>query len=117
MADDRQVTTEDVLEAVRRRRPLCDEVAVDDPVTAGKVLAAFEARMEQRPDLGVVNRALNVFLEPRNPFRARENTQAEAGSRNIRNARLPLSPRHSCSSISPHRGCRYTHERHLESSP
>ena len=39
MADYRQVTTEDVLEAVRRRRPLCD-----------------------------VNRALNVFLEPRNPF-------------------------------------------------
>ena len=24
--------------------------------------------MEQRLDLGVVNRALNVFLEPRNPF-------------------------------------------------
>jgi len=68
MADDRQVTTEDVLEAVRRRRPLCDEVAVDVPVTAGKVLAAFEARMGQRQDLGVVNRALNVFLEPRNPF-------------------------------------------------
>ena len=68
MAEDRQVTTEDVMDAVRRRRPLCDEVAVDDPVTAAKVLAAFEARMENRPDLGVVNRALNVFLEPRNPF-------------------------------------------------
>jgi len=68
MADDRQVTTEDVLQAVRRRRRLCDEVAVDVPVTAGKVLAAFEARMEQRQDLGVVNRALNVFLEPQNPF-------------------------------------------------
>ena len=68
MADFRQVTTEDVLEEVRRRRPLCDEVAVDDPVTAGKVLDAFETRMEQRQDLGVVNRALNVFLEPRNPF-------------------------------------------------
>jgi hypothetical protein len=68
MADDRQVTTEDVLEAVRRRRALCDGVDVDVPVTAGKVLAAFEARMEQRQDLGVVNRALNVFLEPRNPF-------------------------------------------------
>ena len=68
MSDYRQVTTEDVLDAARRRRPLCDEVAVDDPVTAGKVLAAFETRMEQRQDLGVVNRALNVFLEPRNPF-------------------------------------------------
>jgi hypothetical protein len=68
MVEDKQVTTEDVLEAVRRRRPLCDEVAVDDPVAAGEVLAAFEARMEQRLDLGVVNRVLNVFLEPRNPF-------------------------------------------------
>ncbi len=68
MVDDRQITTEDVLEAVRRRRPLCDEVAVDDPLAADEVLAAFEARMEQRLDLGVVNRALNVFLEPKNPF-------------------------------------------------
>ena len=68
MADYRQVTTEDVLEAARRRRPLCDDVDVDDPMTADQVLAAFEARMERRPDLGVVNRALNVFLEPRNPF-------------------------------------------------
>ncbi len=68
MAEDRQITTEDVLEAVRRRRPLCDEVPVDNPVTADEVLAAFETRMKQRSDLGVVNRALNVFLEPRNPF-------------------------------------------------
>ena len=68
MAEDRQMTTEDVLEAVRKRRPLCDQVAVDNPVAADEVLAAFEAKMAQRPDLGVVNRALNVFLEPRNPF-------------------------------------------------
>jgi hypothetical protein len=68
MVEDRQVTTEDVLEAARKRRRLCDDVEVDDPVTADAVLAAFEARMEQRLDLGVVNRALNVFLEPRNPF-------------------------------------------------
>ena len=68
MVEDRQVTTEDVLEAPRRRRRLCDDVEVDDPVTADAVLTAFEARMEQRLDLGVVNRAMNVFLEPRNPF-------------------------------------------------
>ena len=37
-------------------------------MTADQVLAAFETRMEQRQDLGVVNRALNFFLEPRNPF-------------------------------------------------
>lgn len=68
MAEDRQMTTKDVLEAVRKRRPVCDQVAVDNPVTAADVLTAFEAKMAQRPDLGVVNRALNVFLESRNPF-------------------------------------------------
>ena len=68
MVEDRQVTPEDVLEVARRRRRLCDDVEVDDPVTADAVLAAFEARMEQRLDLGVVNRAMNVFLESRNPF-------------------------------------------------
>jgi hypothetical protein len=68
MVEDRQFTTEDVLDAARRRRRLCDDVEVDNLVTADAVLTAFEARMEQRLDLGVVNRALNVFLEPRNPF-------------------------------------------------
>ena len=81
MVEDRQVTTEDVLEAARRRRPLCDDVEVDDPMTADEVLAAFEARMKQRLDLGVVNRALNVFLEPRNPFEPEKNAQAEDGNR------------------------------------
>ena len=68
MVKDRQITTEDVLEAVLRRRPLCDQAPVDHPVTANEVLATFETRMKQRPDIGVVNRALNVFLEPQNPF-------------------------------------------------
>ncbi len=68
MAEDTQMTTEGVLEAVRKRRPLCDQMAVDNPVAADEVLTAFEAKMAQRPDLGVVNRVLNVFLEPRNPF-------------------------------------------------
>ena len=66
MADYRQVTAEDVLEAVRRRLSLCDEVAVDKPVTAGKVLAAFETRMEQRPDPDhqmAVRQMLNVLRD------------------------------------------------------
>ena len=74
MVEDRQVTTEDVLEAARRRRRLCDDVEVDDPVTADAVLAAFEARMEQRLDL---NRALNVFLEPMNPFEPERTRKAK----------------------------------------
>ena len=68
MTEEKQITTEDVLEAIRKRRRLCDEVTVDNPVTVDEVLAAFEAKMERRPDLGVAIRALNVFLEPQNPF-------------------------------------------------
>jgi hypothetical protein len=68
MTEDRQITTEDVLEAVLKRRPLCGEVPVDHPVTPSEVLAAFEVSMKRRSDLGVSNRALNVFLQPRNPF-------------------------------------------------
>jgi hypothetical protein len=68
MIEDRQITTEDVLEAVLRRRPLCDQVPLDHSVTTDEVLAAFEVNMKWRSDLGVANRALNVFLEPRNPF-------------------------------------------------
>ena len=86
MIQDREITTEDVLQAVLRRCPLCDEVPVDHPMTANEVLAAFETRMKQRSDIGVVNRALNVFLEPRNPFEPAENSQAEDGNRGFRNA-------------------------------
>ncbi len=56
------------MEAALRRRPLCDAGVVDNPVTTDKVLAAFEVSMKRRSDLNVLNRALNVFLQPRNPF-------------------------------------------------
>ncbi|MGH9630191.1 MAG: hypothetical protein ACRD7E_17885 [Bryobacteraceae bacterium] len=68
MVNERQITTQDVLDAISSRRPLCDVVAVDNPVTTDEVLAAFEVSMKRRSDVGVVNRALNVILEPRNPF-------------------------------------------------
>ena len=64
------MTTEDVIEAVRKGWPLCDQVTVEGPMTADEVLTAFEAKMAQRQDLGVVSRALNLFFEPRNPFEA-----------------------------------------------
>ncbi|MCC6367596.1 MAG: hypothetical protein IT165_29085 [Bryobacterales bacterium] len=50
------------------RQPLCEGVVVDHSVTTDDVLAAFEVSMKRRSDLGVSNRALNVFLQPRNPF-------------------------------------------------
>ena len=68
MIDQRPMTAAEVLDAVRRRRPVCDRAAVNDPVTAAQILAAFEAKMQHRSDIGLANRALNIFLEPRNPF-------------------------------------------------
>jgi hypothetical protein len=68
MTSDKQVTPQDVLETIASRQPLCEGVVVDHPVTTDEVLVAFEVSMKRRSDIGVVNRALNVFLEPRNPF-------------------------------------------------
>ena len=68
MVDGKQITPAEVLGIARRRRPLCASVQVDTPVTARQVLAAFEVKMQQRQDLGVAKRALNIVLEPRNPF-------------------------------------------------
>jgi len=68
MVDGKQITSEEVLGIALRRRSLCASVQVDAPVTANEVLAAFEVRMQQRQDLGVAQRVLNIVLEPRNPF-------------------------------------------------
>ena len=61
-------TAAEVLAAVRHRQFLCEEVDVERPVTAPEVLALFEASMEHRADVGLVNRAANLLLESRNPF-------------------------------------------------
>jgi hypothetical protein len=68
MVNQKQNMAADVLEAVGRRRPPRERVAVGDPLTAEQILAVFEAKIEQRPDIGVLNRMLNIFFEPRNPF-------------------------------------------------
>ncbi len=68
MGDDKPVTATEVLSSVRKRRPLCERIDVDNPTTAAKVLAGFETSMRQRPDLGLTNRVANILLESRNPF-------------------------------------------------
>jgi hypothetical protein len=62
------ITAAEVLISVRKRRALCEQVDVERPVTPAEVLAGFEARMQQRPDLGLLNRAANLLLDSRNPF-------------------------------------------------
>jgi hypothetical protein len=66
------VLTEDELsEGLRRRRPVFPVVAVENPVTLQEVDAEFRSARQKRSDVGIVNHALNTFLEPRNPFEPR----------------------------------------------
>jgi hypothetical protein len=62
------ITAAEVLDAVRNRQALCEGVDVERAVTAADVLVAFETRMKQRTDVGLLNRAANLLLESRNPF-------------------------------------------------
>lgn len=68
MAEQRITTADDVLAVLRQRGRICEEVEILDAASPGSVLSAFEVKMKQRSDLGIVHRALNLFLEPRNPF-------------------------------------------------
>lgn len=68
MAERRLATAQDVLTVVRQRGRICEEVEIRDAASPGSVLAAFEVKMKHRSDLGIVNRALNLLFEPRNPF-------------------------------------------------
>ena len=61
-------TAAEVLAAVRHRQFLCEEVDVERPVTPAEVLVRFEASLERRADVGLLNRAANLLLEFRNPF-------------------------------------------------
>ena len=61
-------TAAKVLAAVRHRQFLCEEVAIERPMTAADVHVRFEASMERRADVGLLNRAANLLLDSRNPF-------------------------------------------------
>jgi hypothetical protein len=68
MPEDKPVTAAEILSSIRKRRSVCERIDINNPTTAPKVLAEFETSMRRRPDLGVLQRAANVLLEPRNPF-------------------------------------------------
>lgn len=68
MGDHQPITAADVFAAVRERRPLCERTDIHNPVTAAQVMAGFEASIRRRPDLGLLKRAANILLDPRNPF-------------------------------------------------
>ena len=57
----------DLLEGLRRRKPVFDD-APEQSVTLGDVNLEFRKARPGRSDIGLRNHILNVFLEPRNPF-------------------------------------------------
>lgn len=68
MAQEKLTTAEEVLTSLRQRSRICPPIDAPGPSTMRGVLTAFETKMSQRSDLGIVNRALNLFLESQNPF-------------------------------------------------
>ena len=57
----------ELLEGLRRRKPVFDDVP-EQSVTQGEVNLEFHKARPVRSDIGLRNHILNVFLEPRNPF-------------------------------------------------
>jgi hypothetical protein len=64
-------TEPELREALRQRRPIFRDVAVDAPITLQEVDAGFRTARQARTDIGIKNHILNLFLEPRNPFEPR----------------------------------------------
>lgn len=58
----------ELLEGLRRRKPLFADDPPEQSVTLRDVNLEFRAARQVRSDIGLRNHILNVFLEPRNPF-------------------------------------------------
>ena len=66
------LTEAELREALRKRRPIFPEVAIDQAVTLQEVEAGFHAARRNRADIGIANHIRNLFLEPRNPFESQK---------------------------------------------
>ncbi len=58
----------EVLQGLRRRKPLFSDACPDEEATVREVDAEFLRAREERADVGLLNHVLNLVLEPRNPF-------------------------------------------------
>ena len=67
MFDQEFLYESELLEALRRRKPVFDD-APEQSVTVGELNLEFRMARQGRSDIGLRNHVLNVFLEPRNPF-------------------------------------------------
>ena len=57
-----------LLEGLRRRKPVFADGMQEPAVTVREVDSEFRAARQKRSDIGLVNHALNLLWEPRNPF-------------------------------------------------
>ena len=68
MGRDEIVSEAEMLNGLRKRLPLFADITAEASVTLQEVDLEFRAARRKRADIGLMNHALNLFLEPRNPF-------------------------------------------------
>ena len=62
------ISESELLEGLRGRQPVFADEIPQAAVTVEEVDSEFRTARQKRSDIGLVNHALNFFLEPRNPF-------------------------------------------------
>jgi hypothetical protein len=72
MVEEVIVSEAELLDGLRKRKTVFADIAAEASVTLQEVDLEFRAARQKRSDIGVANRALNLFLEPRNPFEPRK---------------------------------------------
>ena len=68
MVEQEFLSESDLLEGLRRRKPVFADHSPEQSVMLCEIDSEFRTARQARPDIGLRNHILNVFLEPRNPF-------------------------------------------------
>jgi hypothetical protein len=68
MIQNEVVSEAELLDGLRRRKPVFAERTPEVVVTVREIDLEFRTAGQKRSDIGLMNHALNVFLEPKNPF-------------------------------------------------
>jgi hypothetical protein len=68
MVEDEIVSEAELLDRLRRRTPVFADTAEEQSGAFQEIDLEFRLARQKRSDIGVLNHARNLFLEPRNPF-------------------------------------------------
>jgi len=68
MAENDIPSESELIEGLRRRKPLFSNSFPDGEATVREVDAEFRRARQERSDIGLLNHVLNLVLQPRNPF-------------------------------------------------